>query len=91
MSLRQRGYSELTEASEVKMKELEPENQKKVKAIQKVTKGKPTQFFSGIMGEIATFHNPGVVDRFGFDVLKKLVSLKIRWLEVSPREFHIGL
>lgn len=91
MSLRQRGYNELTEASEVKMKELEPANQKKVKAIQKVTQGEPTQFFSGIMGEIATFKNPRPVDRFSLDMLKKFVSLKVRWLETARGEFFVGL
>jgi len=91
MSLRQRRYSELNEAAQVKLKDLEPANRKKVKAIQTSTGGKPAYFHSGMMGEIATFRSART--RFDFDILKKLVSLKIRWFEARPRdkEFDVGL
>lgn len=91
MSLRQRQYGELAEAGDVKFKELEPENKKKVRAIQKATGAKPFHYQSGIGGDIAGFRSVG--NRFNAEALKKFASSKVRWLEVYPQDkmFYVGL
>lgn len=93
MSLRQRGYDELTEASEVSLKDIEPANQKKVMTIQSVTKCMASQIFSGIIGDIAVFKVSAPMVRFSLDILKKLTALKIRWLETDSAHgtFSVGL
>jgi len=81
----------MVEAADVTFKELDAANKKKVRAIQKVTGGKPSYFQSGMSGEIAAFESGRT--RFDLTILKKLVSLGVRWIEMHPRDkqFHVGL
>ncbi len=72
--------SVLSEASEIEFDELSKEGKKKTNALKKELKGaKVSQIFSGISGEIIGFTK--VNPRLGVERLKKLSSLKVRWIE----------
>ena len=83
----------INEASEVKFKELKPIQQKQVVAFQKVIGGDHSQIFAGIHGmvvDIPARGNFGTGYRFGADTLKKLLALKIRWVEADGDVISIG-
>lgn len=85
--------TQLNEASEVKFKELKPIQQKQVVAFQKVIGADHSQIFAGIHGmvvDIPAHGNFGSGYRFGADTLKKLLALKIRWVEADGDVISIG-
>jgi hypothetical protein len=83
----------IKEASEVKFKELKPIQQKQVVAFQRVIGADHSQIFAGIHGmvvDIPARGNFGTGYRFGADTLKKLLALKIRWVEADGDVISIG-
>ena len=86
------GEAKLNEAAEIKFEELTPTHQKQVKAFEKVFGGKHTVIFEGIHGIIVDIKisNPLGVYRFEADDLKKLLALKIRWVEGDKNTITIG-
>ena len=82
----------INEAAEIKFEELTPTHQKQVKAFEKVFGGKHTVIFEGIHGIIVDIKisNPLGVYRFEADDLKKLLALKIRWVEGDKNTITIG-
>ena len=86
------GETKINEASEVEFDTLTPAQQKKVQALAKVLSGKPTTIFEGIHGmvvyiKVSNAYGPY---RFDADVLKKLLALKIRWVEADKYVVIIG-
>jgi hypothetical protein len=78
--------TQLNEASEVTFKQLKPIHQKQVEAFEKVIGGKHTQIFDGIHGMIVDIEaqgNFGSGYRFEANDLKKLLALKVRWIEAD--------
>lgn len=77
------GKKELNEASEVSFAELKPQQQKQVKEFLKILSGKTNSIFEGIHGYIVDIKvNPSSrAYRFDADDLRKLLALKIRWVE----------
>ncbi len=78
--------TQINEASEVMYKELKPVHQKQVQAFEKIIGGKHSQIFDGIHGMIVDIEAQGSFGqgyRFDTDQLKKLVALKIRWIEAD--------
>jgi hypothetical protein len=76
----------LNEAEEVQLNTLKPQQQKQVKEFEKILDGKHKQIWSGIHGVIVDIEasgNFGSGYRFGADHLKKLLALKIRWIEAD--------
>jgi hypothetical protein len=82
----------LKEASEIPFDKLTPIHQKQIQAFSKVLKGKPIVIFEGIHGMIVDIKvsNPLGVYRFDSDELKKLLALKIRWVEADKDTITIG-
>jgi hypothetical protein len=76
---------ELNEASEISFKELKPEHQKQIKAFEQILSGKVDSIFEGIHGMIVDIKVSGGhgAYRFEADDLKKLLSLKVRWIEAD--------
>ena len=77
--------AQLNEASEITFKELKPVQQKQVLAFEKIIGGKTDSIFEGIHGfivEIKAVGGHGAY-RFESDDLKKLLSLKVRWIEAD--------
>jgi len=77
--------TQLNEASEVQLDDLQPTQQKQIKAFEQLLGGKHDSIFDGIHGFIVDIkvsggHGPY---RFDADDLKKLVALKIRWVEAD--------
>jgi hypothetical protein len=77
--------TQLNEASEIQLTDLQPTQQKQIKAFEQVLGGKHIVIFDGIHGFIVEIkvsggHGPY---RFEADDLKKLLALKIRWVEVD--------
>lgn len=77
--------TQLNEASEVQLKDLQPTQQKQVKAFEQLLDGKIDSIFKGIHGFIVEIKVSGVPGayRFEADDLKKLLSLKVRWIEAD--------
>ena len=75
----------LNEASEVSFNELKPEQQKQIKAFEQVLGGKHIVIFDGIHGFVVNIKVSGVYGNYRFeaDDLKKLLTLKIRWIEAD--------
>ncbi len=76
--------TQLNEASEVMYKELKPVHQKQVQAFEKIIGGKHSQIWDGIHGMIVDIEasgNFGSGYRFDANTLKKLLALKVRWIE----------
>ena len=73
----------IKEASEVQYSELKPIHQKQVQAFEKIIGGKHTSIFDGIHGMIVDIDKKsmGGSYRFDADEMKKLISLKVRWVE----------
>ena len=86
------GENKINEASEVKFDKLTPAHQKQVQSFSKVLSGKPIVIFEGIHGMIVDIKvsNPLGVYRFDTDELKKLLALKIRWVEADKDIITIG-
>lgn len=86
------GKPKVNEASEIKFDKLTPPHQKQVQSFVKVLGGKPVVIFEGIHGMIVDIKvsNPMGVYRFDADDLKKLLALKIRWIEVDKDIVTIG-
>lgn len=82
----------LSEASEIPFDKLKPIHQKQVQGFAKILKGKPIVIFEGIHGMIVDIKvsNSLGVYRFDSDELKKLLSLKIRWVEADKDTITIG-
>ena len=87
--------SQLNEASEIEFKDLQPTQQKQVQAFEKLIGGKIDSIFDGIHGFIVDIKVSGGHGNYRFeaDDLKKLLSLKVRWIEAcllytspSPRD-----
>ena len=79
------GKSLIKEASEVSFNELKPEQQKQIKAFEQLLGGKHSQIFDGIHGFIVDMKVSGGHGDYRFDAddLKKLLALKIRWIEAN--------
>ena len=77
--------TKLNEASEVTFKDLKPIHQKQVQAFEKILGGKYDSIFDGIHGFIVDIKVQGGHGNYRFeaDDLKKLLSLKIRWVEAD--------
>ena len=82
----------LNEASEVSFNELKPEQQKQIKAFEQVLGGKHIVIFDGIHGFVVNIKVSGVYGNYRFeaDDLKKLLTLKIRWIEADGDYISIG-
>ena len=84
--------TQLNEASEVQLTDLQPTHQKQIKAFEQLLGGKVNSIFDGIHGFIVEIkvsggHGPY---RFDGDDLKKLLALKIRWVESDRDVISIG-
>jgi hypothetical protein len=77
--------SQLNEASEITFKDLKPTQQKQVQAFEKIIGGKVDSIYEGIHGFIVDIKAIGGHGNYRFeaDDLKKLLSLKIRWVEAD--------
>ena len=77
--------SQLNEASEVKITDLQPTQQKQVKAFEQLLGGKTDSIFEGIHGMIVEIKVSGGHGAYRFEAgdLKKLLSLKVRWIEAD--------
>ena len=77
--------TQLNEASEVQLTDLQPTQQKQVKAFEQLLGGKTDSIFKGIHGMIVEIKVTGGhgAYRFEADDLKKLLSLKVRWVEAD--------
>lgn len=84
--------SNLNEASEVDFNTLQPNKQKQVLAIEKIIGGKHTQIFEGIHGTIVELKTNTLYPnyRFDVDVMKKLISAKVRWVEADGSDVSVG-
>jgi len=83
----------ICEASEIDVKELNPTKQKQVLAFAKIVDGKLITIFDGIHGNIVDIEVSGNFNtgyRWGADELKKLLALKIRWVEADGDLISIG-
>ena len=86
------GENKINEASEVKFNEINPQHQKQIKAFESIIGGKHQSIFDCIHGMIVDIKSPsmGGSYRFGADELKKLLALKIRWVEGDKNGVSIG-
>lgn len=86
------GKPKINEAVEISFKDLKPQHQKQVEQFIKIFKGKTIVIFEGIHGMIVDIRvsNPLGVRRFDADDLKKLLALKIRWVEADKDIVTIG-
>jgi hypothetical protein len=77
--------TQLNEASEVQLADLQPTQQKQVKAFEQLLGGKVDSIFDGIHGFIVEIKVQGGHGAYRFDAddLKKLLALKIRWVEAD--------
>jgi uncharacterized protein YneR len=84
--------TQLNEASEVFIEEIPIAKAKQVMAFEKVIGGKHESILQGIHGYIAYIKTPGGHGNYRFeaDDLKKLLSLKIRWVEGDNEYVSIG-
>jgi len=80
----------LNEASDIEFGVLKTEQQKQVQAFEKILGGKHTNLWDGIHGYIVTIKVPNGRERLMSDDLKKLLSLKIRWVEISNQNIILG-
>jgi hypothetical protein len=82
----------IKEASEVKFNELKPNHQKQIQAFEKIIGGKYSQIWDGIHGMIVDIDSKSMSGAYRFDVddMKKLISLKVRWIEGGKDYVSIG-
>lgn len=73
----------VNEASEIKFEQLKPVEQKQIQAFEKVLRGKHAQIFDGIHGKVVFIKVSGGrgSHRFEAEEMKKLLALKVRWVE----------
>ena len=84
--------SQLNEAEEMQFNQLDPQRKKQVMAFEKVIGGKYDTIFQGIHGyviDIKVIGGHGVY-RFEADTMKKLIALKVRWVEADGDYISIG-
>jgi hypothetical protein len=86
------GERKITEATDVTMDEIPVAKANQVIAFEKLLKGKHSTIWHGIHGMIVDIKvsNPLGVYRFDADELKKLLALKIRWVEADKNIITIG-
>ena len=77
--------SQLDEASEVQLGEIPVTKAKQVMAFEKIIGGKHSQIFDGIHGMIVDIEVSGGHGNYRFEAndLKKLLSLRVRWIEAD--------
>ncbi len=77
--------SQLNEASEVEITEIPVTKANQILAFEKILGGKHDSIFNGIHGFIVEIKVSGGhgAYRFEADDLKKLLSLKVRWIEAD--------
>jgi hypothetical protein len=81
---------QINEASSADITEIPVMKAKQVLAFEKVLGGKHTDLWDGIHGYIVTIKVPNGRERLDSDDLKKLLSLKIRWIEITGQEIYLG-
>ena len=84
--------SQLNEAEEMQFNQLDPQKKKQVMAFENILGGKYDTIYKGIHGYILDIKVSGGHSsyRFEADDLKKLLSLKIRWVEADGDYISIG-
>jgi len=84
--------TQLNEASEIQLTDLQPTQQKQIKAFEQVLGGKHIVIFDGIHGFVVNIKVSGVYGNYRFDAddLKKLIALKIRWVEADGDYISVG-
>jgi hypothetical protein len=84
--------TQLNEASEIQLTDLQPTQQKQIKAFEQLLGGRVDSIFDGIHGYVVDIKINGAhgVYRFDGDDLKKLLALKIRWVESDRDVISIG-
>lgn len=82
----------VNEAEEVQLSDLQPTQLKQVKAFEQLLGGKIESIFDGIHGFVVDIKINGAYGayRFDGDDLKKLLALKIRWVESDRNTISIG-
>ena len=78
--------TQLNEAEEINFNQLDPQRKKQVMAFEKIIGGENHQIFQGIHGyivDIEARQTMGNGYRLDADDMKKLVSLKVRWVEID--------
>jgi hypothetical protein len=77
--------AQLNEASEVEITEIPVAKANQILAFEKILGGKHDSIFDGIHGFIVEIKVQGGHGAYRFDVddLKKLIALKIRWVEAD--------
>lgn len=79
----------LDEAAAVKREELDSDALKKIKTLEKITRGKASQYFDGMSGLIVVIKLPGT-QRLMKDALSDVLKI-VRWMEIgSPKEAIFG-
>ena len=82
----------LNEAEEVEFDSLDPKDQNKIKAIQKVVGGKRDTVWDGVHGIIVDFSIREMgMSRLSKKQLQGLVKSDIRWIEAKPNRIAVGL
>jgi hypothetical protein len=84
--------TQLNEAEEMQFNQLDPQRKKQVIAFEKVIGGKYDTIFKGIHGyviDIKVIGGHGAY-RFEADIMKKLIALKVRWVEADGDYISIG-
>ena len=82
----------LNEAEEVEFESLDPKDQNKIKAIQKVVGGKRDGVWDGLHGIIVNFSiREAAMSRLSKKQLQGLVKSDIRWIEAKPNRIAVGL
>ena len=82
----------LNEAEEVEFKSLDPKDQNKIKAIQKVVGGKRDGVWDGIHGIIVHFSiREAGMSRLSKKQLQGLVKTDVRWIEAKQNLIAVGL
>ena len=78
--------TQLNEAEEIDFNRLDPQRKKQVMAFEKIIGGENQQIWQGIHGYIVDTEarqTMGNGYRLDADDMKKLVSLKVRWVEID--------
>jgi len=78
--------TQLNEEEEISFNQLDPQRKKQVMAFEKIIGGENQQIFQGIHGyvvDIEARQTMGNGYRLDADDMKKLVSLKVRWVEID--------
>lgn len=78
----------LNEFRRTSLENLTPVQKKQVLAFEKIIGGKHTQIFDGIHGVVVDIDTPDI--RLTSEKLKKLLVLKIRWIETDVDLVSIG-